>query len=115
MTSVLKTDLTHKIFDKKPILSGDEIVYLYELEGRCDKIDLIEKFKNDRETVQGLKENSPVLIYFHETGEVVDGLVSSTYCLKVEYSAIITVRYTGTPYKDESLVILHNIEKKNSK
>ena len=58
MTSVLKNDLTHKTFDKKPILSGDEIVYLYELEGRCDKIDLIEKFKNDRETVQDLKEMS---------------------------------------------------------
>ena len=111
MTSVLKTDSTHKNFDKKLILSGDEIIYLYELEGRCEKIDLIEKFKNDRETVQGLKENNPVLIYFHETGEVIDGLVSSTYCLKVEYSAIITVRYTGTPYKDAKWGAL----KKNNK
>ena len=96
MTSVLKTDTTYKNFDKKPILSGDEIVYLYELEGRCDKIDLIEKFKNDRETVQGLKANSPVLIYFHETGEVVDDQGGAD---------IYTVPLSVNPVNDPSFLI----------
>ena len=113
MLSVKNTTTSLKRESK---LSSEDVCYLYELEGPCEDSELISKFKQFSDIRNSLKQNSPVLIYFHETKEVVDGLVSCVYSIKESSAGIFLVRYTGTLYKDakwgalnKNVVALDNI------
>ena len=82
------------------VISKEEIDYCYELEGECKINELISLFKNDKETLIKLKNNDPVLIYLHRTGEIVDGLVSCIVVNEEEASAVFLVRYEGIVYEN---------------
>jgi len=82
------------------VISKEEIDYCYELEGECKINELINLFKNDKETLIKLKNNDPVLIYLHRTGEIVDGLVSCIVVNEEEASAVFLVRYEGIVYEN---------------
>lgn len=82
------------------VISKEEIDYCYELEGECKINALISLFKNDKETLIKLKNNDPVLIYLHRTGEIVDGLVSCIVVNEEEASAVFLVRYEGIVYEN---------------